>query len=388
MTDHIFMLAGEPSGDKLGGMIIKEMQKRGISQAISGVGGVDMQGLGLTSVFPMEELSIIGITNALKNYAHLKKRLRQLVHHIKETKPRFVLTIDSKAFSLRLGRELKKVMDAEGWHVPVIHLVAPTVWAWAPWRAKSLSQSVDQLLCLFPFETSYFTKYGVDAHAVGHPSLNISWPTKAKARTELSLHKDDLLLGLFPGSRRREVASILPDMCEALKLLHADFPHLKAMLPAAAPVEPLIKEFLTPEDGITVVPETERYQVMKAADYGLICSGTVTLETALAGLQGSTFYRTDALTSLIGKCLVDRSKIVLPNAITGEEIYPLFLNKEFNADLMARQVSLFLGASGNDKKDLSSKIKTALTPDNNLGKRGLRFEENVVNKLDEIPNGR
>ena len=308
MTDHIFMLVGEPSGDKLGGMIIKEMQKRGMSHTISGVGGIDMQGLGLTSIFPMEELSIIGITNALKNYAHLRKRLRQLVHHIKETKPRFVLTIDSKAFSLRLGRELKKVMTEEGWHVPVIHLVAPTVWAWAPWRAKSLSQSVDQLLCLFPFETSYFTKYGVDAHAVGHPSLNISWPTKAKARTKLSLHKDDLLLGLFPGSRRREVASVLPDMCEALKLLRADFPHLKAMLPAATPVAPLIEEFLTPEDGITVVPETDRYQVMKAADYGLICSGTVTLETALAGLQGSTFYRTDALTYFIGKCLVDRSK--------------------------------------------------------------------------------
>lgn len=387
MTQEIFMLAGEVSGDKLGGIILQEMRQRGYKDRIVGVGGIEMQAQGLESIFPMPELTVMGIGGAIKHYSHLKKRLHQLVDHIRKSKPRMVFTIDSKAFSLRLGKELKSVMAKEGWSVPIIHLVAPTVWAWGAGRAKSIPKSVDHLLCLFPFEVPYFTKYGASARAVGHPAADLKWPAKTHAREKLSLSDNDKVIGLFPGSRRREVGGILPDMCEALRLVRKTYPDLKAVLPAATSVCGIIDEFLTPEDGVQLVDEALRYDVMRAADYGLICSGTVTLETALAGLIGSAYYASDPISVFIGKRLVDMTKVILPNAITGEEIYSLQLNKEFNAATMASKIEAFLETSNKSKLDLSQKLKTALTPDSDLGKRGSRFDHNVVDAIDDVLNG-
>ena len=387
MADHIFMLAGEASGDKLGGSILREMRARGYGDRIIGIGGIEMQAEGLEPLFEMEELTVLGIGGAIKNYSHLKKRLDQLVQHIRQTKPRMVFTIDSKAFSLRLGKTLKAVMAKEGWSVPIVHLVAPTVWAWGGWRAKSIPHSVDHLLCLFPFEVPYFTKYGVSAHAVGHPAIEIDWPTQHQARAHLNFAQDDIVIGLFPGSRRREIAGLLPDMCEALRLLRETRPQIKAILPAASSVRQIIEEFLTPEDGIQLLDETDRYHAMIAADYGLLCTGTVTLETALSGLSGSAYYAPDFFTSILGRLLLERSMIVLPNAIAGEEIYTFQTQKEFSAQTMASKIEAFLDApKASPLDDIGQKLKTALTPHGNSGERGIKFDHNVVDVIDDILN--
>ena len=386
MADHIFMLAGEASGDKLGGSILREMRSRGYDDRITGIGGVEMQAEGLEPLFEMEELTVMGIGGAIKNYSPLKKRLHQLVQHIRLTKPRMVFTIDSKAFSLRLGKTLKAVMAKEGWSVPVVHLVAPTVWAWGSWRAKSIPDCVDHLLCLFPFEVPYFTKYGASAHAVGHPAIDIEWPAQRQARAYLNFEQDEVIIGLFPGSRRREVAGLLPAMVEAIRLLRERHPQIKAILPAASSVRQNIEEFLTPEDGIQLLDEADRYHAMKAADYGLICSGTVTLETALSGLNGSAYYAADSVSVFIGKRLVDMTKVILPNAITGEEIYTLQINKEFTAASMAAKVDEYLDAPKASGLHIGQKLKTALTPHGNSGERGIKFDHNVVDVIDDILN--
>lgn len=386
MADHIFMLAGEASGDKLGGSILREMRSRGYDDRITGIGGVEMQAEGLEPLFEMEELTVMGIGGAIKNYSPLKKRLHQLVQHIRLTKPRMVFTIDSKAFSLRLGKTLKAVMAKEGWSVPVVHLVAPTVWAWGSWRAKSIPDCVDHLLCLFPFEVPYFTKYGASAHAVGHPAIDIEWPAQRQARAYLNFEQDEVIIGLFPGSRRREVAGLLPEMVEAIRLLRERHPQIKAILPVASSVRQNIEEFLTPEDGIQLLDEADRYHAMKAADYGLICSGTVTLETALSGLNGSAYYAADSVSVFIGKRLVDMTKVILPNAITGEEIYTLQINKEFTAASMAAKVDEYLDAPKASGLHIGQKLKTALTPHGNSGERGIKFDHNVVDVIDDILN--
>ena len=297
-----------------------------------------------------------------------------------------VFTIDSKAFSLRLGKTLKAVMAKEGWSVPVVHLVAPTVWAWGSWRAKSIPDCVDHLLCLFPFEVPYFTKYGASAHAVGHPAIDIEWPAQRQARAYLNFEQDEVIIGLFPGSRRREVAGLLPEMVEAIRLLRERHPQIKAILPAASSVRQNIEEFLTPEDGIQLLDEADRYHAMKAADYGLICSGTVTLETALSGLNGSAYYAADSVSVFIGKRLVDMTKVILPNAITGEEIYTLQINKEFTAASMAAKVDEYLDAPKASGLHIGQKLKTALTPHGNSGERGIKFDHNVVDVIDDILN--
>ena len=387
MAEQIFILAGEASGDKFGGKILSEITARGYSPEITGVGGHDMRAFGLNSLFPMEELSIHGIAGAIKHYRKLKKHMTMLVDHIRSTRPRFVLTIDSKAFSLRLGKMLKTAMSKEGWHVPVIHLVAPTVWVWAGWRAKSIPQSVDHLLCLFPFEVPYFTKYGASAIAVGHPAADISWPKSRDARSRLKLDQNEFVVGLFPGSRRREIAGLLPDMCLAIKELRETYPNIKAILPAASTVHDLIEEYLTPEDDIMLVDEDLRYDAMKAADYGLICSGTVTLEAALAGLKGSVYYRTDKLSMLVGTLLVDRSKVILPNAITDIELYELYLGREFTASTMADNIKKNIDGSVQKDMDIADKIKIALNPQKYSGKHGVCFQKSVVDQIERIING-
>jgi lipid-A-disaccharide synthase len=386
MSHHIFMLAGEASGDKLGGLVIEEMKNRGLVSRISGIGGEDMTAQGIESLFPMQELTVLGFAGAIRHYRSLKKRAEFLIDHIRETRPQLILTIDSKGFSLPLGKALKAMMAKEGWSVPVVHLVAPTVWAWGGWRAKSVPLSVDHLLCLFPFEIPYFKKYGTSVSAVGHPATDINWPSRVAARRSLALGRKDFVLGLFPGSRRREVENLLPDMCIASARLREQHPDLKIITPATASMRSLIEKLLTPGDGVEVVGEDARYDVMRAADYGLICSGTVTLEAALAGLAGSVYYRGDVLSSLFARFFVDLSKVVLPNAITGREIYPFYFNKSFNGDQMARQVSAFMASGAPVPENLGLELETALTPLNKTGKDTASFQQNVADKLGSILN--
>ena len=252
-------------------------------------------------------------------------------------------------------------MAATGWSAPIVHLVAPTVWAWGAWRAKSVAASVDKLLCLFPFELPYFTRYGVDAVAVGHPAVEQSRPSKFEARKVLGLKADDYVLVLLPGSRKREIEALLPDMLKSLRIIRRTKPDLKVFLPAASSVRPLIMEIVTPEDQVEVTDQSDANTVMAAGDYGLICSGTVTLEAALSGLDGHVYYQVDGLSLLIGKMILDWSKVVLPNAITGQEIYPLSLNKEFNAKTMAADVLAYFDAAKNAAEEKSDSIKTPLT---------------------------
>lgn len=379
MTIKIVMIAGEASGDGLGGQVLAALNTHLQPLEVSGVGGDAMQGQGLKPIFPMAELSVVGLSHAIKSYGRLKKRAAELTDHILETRPDVIVTIDNKGFSLRLGKALKAKMAATGWSAPIVHLVAPTVWAWGAWRAKSVAASVDKLLCLFPFELPYFTPYGVDALAVGHPAVEQPRPSKIEARKALGLKDNDPVLVLLPGSRKREIESLLPDMLQSLRIIRQTKPDLKVVLPAAASVRPLIQSMITSADQVEITDQSKANMVMAAGDYGLICSGTVTLEAALSGLDGHVYYQVDGLSLLIGKMMLDRSKIVLPNAITGQEIYPLSLNHEFTAQTMAADALAYFDAVNETVEENSSSIKTPLTEALTAG--GYGFAENTAKAI-------
>ncbi len=379
MTIKIVMIAGEASGDSLGGQVLAVLNARRDDLDISGVGGDAMQAQGLKPIFPMSDLTVMGFSHAIQSYGALKKRAAEIIDHIFKTRPDVIVTIDNKGFSLRLGKALKAKMAATGWSAPIVHLVAPTVWAWGAWRAKSVAVSVDKLLCLFPFELPYFTRYGVDAVAVGHPAVEQSRPSKNQARKALGLMKNDAMLVLLPGSRKREIEALLPDMLQSLRIIRQTKPDLKVFLPAATSVKPLIESMITPEDQVEITDQSDANTVMAAGDYGLICSGTVTLEAALSGLDGHVYYQVDGLSLLIGKMILDWSKVVLPNAITGQEIYPLSLNKAFNASTMAADVLAYFDAVKDSDKEKSVSIKTPLTKALAAGDDG--FAENVANAI-------
>ena len=379
MTIKIVMIAGEASGDSLGGQVLAALNARRDDIDVSGVGGDAMQAQGLKPVFPMAELTIVGLSHAMKSYGRLKKRAAEITDHIFKTRPDVIVTVDNKGFSLRLAKALKVKMAATGWSAPIVHLVAPTVWAWGAWRAKSVAASVDKLLCLFPFELPYFTRYGVDAVAVGHPAVEQSRPSRNQARKSLGLKDNDSLLVLLPGSRKREIEVLLPDMLQSLRIIRQTKPDVKVFLPAASSVRSLIMDMLTPDDQVEITDQSKTNMVMAAGDYGLICSGTVTLESALSGLAGHVYYQVDGLSLLVGKMILDRSKIVLPNAITGQEIYPLSLNKEFSPESMAADALAYFAAEKDVAEEKSVSIKTPLTKALTAGGNG--FAENTANAI-------
>jgi lipid-A-disaccharide synthase len=183
-----------------------------------------MQERGLASEAEMAQLSVMGFGATLSAYPRLSALANRLVQRIIEARPRAVITVDAKGFSLRLAARLKQRMAAEGWSAPVIHVVAPTVWAWGAWRAKSVARAVDRLLCLFPFEVDYFTPHGLAAHFIGHPeAFNAAlMPRVGDNRDNGNVRSAAKRLLLLPGSRRSEIRRLVPVMRDAHALLAAD----------------------------------------------------------------------------------------------------------------------------------------------------------------------
>ena len=334
----VFVFAGEASADALGGMVIDGLGRSSGTVDIWGVGGPAMKKRGFRSILSMDDFTVIGLGQALASIPRLHRLGDTLIEAILDRRPDAILTIDNKGFSMRFARRLRSRMAAAGWRAPVLHLVAPQVWAWGGWRAREVARSVDHLLCLFPFEAPYFTGRGLTVTVTGHPAAEGKRPSRSEARKKFGLGSGDRALVLLPGSRRSEVRSLLPDMLEAARIAQGGTGRLAVLVPAADSVKRQVEGIAgsSGAGGVRICGAKELDAALAAGDYGLICSGTVTLEAALAGLPGSVYYRPDPVTWLIGRLILDRSKVVLANAVSGKEVYPLHLGREFSAESMAR----------------------------------------------------
>ena len=359
----VFILAGEPSADALGGEIMGALGK-GVK--VFGVGGKVLQSAGLDAIARQTRLTIIGLGGVVRAWFDLHALADELIAEILTRRPDVILTIDSKAFSLRFARRLKKAMAQAGWHAPIVHLVAPTVWSWGSWRAKHFADVMDEILCLFPFEPAYFTRHGGRARYVGHPLLARDMPTKSAARYALGLDAGAEVVALMPGSRASEVKRLLPIMRRAYEDMKAEKPHLKAILPLSAYVAPLVQNLLGADAEIQLVEgDDASMTALVAADAGVICSGTATLEAGLANLRGLVVYRSDWLTTLIARFFVDKNKIVLANVVAGSDFYPLLLGGQVNARNLSQGIITALSADAptdapTDAPNIAPKIRTAL----------------------------
>ena len=353
MQPSIFILAGEQSGDNLGAVLLKEFSNTGAEYRVWGVGGAAMMEQGFASILPINSFSIIGFVEAIRALARMRRLANMLVDRIIAERPTAVLTIDSKGFSMMLARRLRKRMKAVGWYAPIIHLVAPTVWAWGEWRAKSIAKLFDHLLCVFPFEPPYFIRHGLGVTFTGHPIADKPVLSKSKARGLLNIKKDTPVLVLLPGSRTKEVKSLLPDMLGAAAILKADLPHLKVLLPVAESVKDTIEEITGRvagrvaggADAITVIEEDSFEAALASGDYAMICSGTATLQAALAGSAGDVYYRVGSLNYLLARliCKFDNpDEFVLANIVAGKPVYNMYVNSQFSASTMAAKAQPYL----------------------------------------------
>ena len=234
---QIYIIAGEPSGDQLGGRLINSIKEKMVGNIeFFGVGGPEMEAQGLQSIFPMSELSVMGLMEVLPRLPNILRRIKHTVNHILKTQPDVVVTIDSPDFSFRIVKEL------QGKGIPLIHYVAPSVWAWKPSRAKKLADKLDHLLTLLPFEAPFFEDKGLSSSFVGHPVIEsgFSQVSGLKFRADHNIPANEPVLCLLPGSRINEVNKILPIIRDTIDGL--DILDLHTVLPIVETVKSEVYE--------------------------------------------------------------------------------------------------------------------------------------------------
>ncbi len=331
---HIYMIAGEASGDILGARLMKKLRdKTGGAVRFSGIGGAEMAEEGLRSLFPMETLSVMGVAEVLPRIPDLLSRMRKTVRDIEEKQPDVVITIDSPDFCFRV---LKSVKRRGRIKAPLIHYVAPSVWAWRPERAKKVARFLNHLLALLPFEPPYFEKEGLACTFVGHPVMEnrgLKAADGAAFRARHGIAPEKNLVCVLPGSRMSELKRMLPAFRESLVKIRAAVPEIAF----TAATLPHLRE--TVESGfqglnVTVTAE-EKYDAFAAADAALATSGTVALELAAVGTPCVIGYRMNALNAFLAKKMIKTPYVSLPNIILGRSAVPELLLENCTAEKLA-----------------------------------------------------
>jgi lipid-A-disaccharide synthase len=316
----IYLIAGEASGDVLGGRLMAELLARRPELRFAGIGGEQMARLGLTSLFPLRELALMGLLEVLPKITALRRRLRETVSDITAQRPAVVVTIDSPGFTLRVLRAIEPL------GLPRVHYVAPQVWAWRPGRVRHYCGLWDRLLCLLPFEPAFFARHNLPATFVGHPVLesgaDIGDPARFRTRHELAA--DTPVLTVMPGSRRTEVARMLPTFGAALRLIAARVPALVPVVPLAGPVAEAVAAGAArwPTPPILLDTIADKHDAFAASAAALTKSGTSTLELAMAGVPMLVGYRVNALSAVIARRIITVRYASILNLIAGQEIVP------------------------------------------------------------------
>ncbi len=328
----VFLVAGEPSGDVLGGRLMLALQRlTGGEIRFAGVGGEHMRAAGLTSLFPIDDIAVMGFAEIVPRLPLILRRLRETEAAIRETRPQVVVTIDSPGFTLRLARRVRPL------GVRIVHYVAPQLWAWRPQRARRLVGLFDQLLALFPFEPAFFASMGIEAVDVGHPAIETPRSPPGDIRAELGIPAEAPLLALLAGSRRGLVARMLPVYAEAAALLAKRHAGLQIVLPVVSATQADIAAAIAtwPVPCHLVVDPLQKRQVLAAAAAAITTSGTATLELALAGVPMVVAYRASAISAFLTYRLIRVAHVALPNVILGRRLVPELMQREVTPTALA-----------------------------------------------------
>ena len=329
MSLRVFVLAGEPSGDRLGAALMEGLTTLATGVTFEGIGGTLMAAQGLSSRFPMSELSVMGLAEVLPKYRHLKRRIRETADAVVAMQPDVLITIDSPDFSLRVARLVKEQSQ-----IRTVHYVAPSVWAWRPGRAQKMAKCIDHVLALLPFEPPYMEAAGMECDFVGHPVVAEPLATAEEIsglRAELGLGDTPVVLAL-PGSRRSEVSRLAPVFGAALKDFVSLHPDYRIVVPTAAPVADLVRAqvadwptgtiLLDPRGMDPAVAEARKRAAFAAADLALAASGTVSLELAAARTPMVIAYKFQWLTWQIMKRMALIDTVTLVNLVSDTRVVP------------------------------------------------------------------
>jgi lipid-A-disaccharide synthase len=336
----IFFVTGEPSGDTLGGALIAALQQRtGGNLRIAGIGGERMRERGLISLAPLEDLAIGGVAEVLPRAPVILRWVRETVAAIRELRPDAVVTIDSSGFSWRVAHRLRRCGET----LPLIHYVAPMVWAWRAGRARRMARWYDHLMTLLPFEPPYFERVGLSCCYVGHPVLESGADRGdgGRFRATHGLTEDDLLITTLPGSRSGEVTRLLPIFGAALSRLESLIGRFRVVVPTVGTVAPIVIKAVHswPGSPIVVQQVQDKHDAFAASCAALAASGSVALELALAKLPMVVGYRLNPLTERILDRILQVRHVNLVNLLLGRPLVCELLGSNCTPERLAAAIA-------------------------------------------------
>jgi lipid-A-disaccharide synthase len=331
---NLAMVAGETSGDLLGSLLLKGMQRRWPQVQAGGIGGPHLMQQGFQAWWPSERLAVRGYVEVLRHYRGISRIREALAERLLAQPPRAFIGIDAPDFNLGLEERLKRA------GIPCIHFVCPSIWAWRGGRVKRIARSVDHVLCLFPFEPELLQAHGVSATYVGHPLADVIplEPDRLAARRSLGLPEEATVVALLPGSRRSEIQYIAPALLQAARLLQQSVPGIRFVLPVAPGLDSLLRPMASahgPQD-LQMLPG-QSHEALAACDLTLIASGTATLEAALFKRPMVIAYRMHPLSWQLMKRMAYQPWVGLPNILCRDFVVPELIQEACTPERLAQE---------------------------------------------------
>ncbi|WP_337873150.1 lipid-A-disaccharide synthase [Ignavibacterium sp.] len=328
MSKSVLIIAGEASGDLHGAALIRELKKLDSELNFYGIGGNKMKSSGMELIYHSDRMSFLGFVEVVKHLPFISKVQKELLDEVNLRRTEFAILIDYPGFNISIAKKLKKL------GVEIYYYISPQVWAWGKDRVKKIKKLVRKMFVVFPFEEKFYKDKGVDAEFVGHPLIRelseYSFLTKNDLINKFGLESDKEILLLLPGSRKHEVTDIFPEMFRAAKKISAKFNFQIVVACASSVDESLLKEVVKENDYTIITGYT--YDLMKHSKFGIIKSGTSTLEAGLLNLPMIIVYKASALTYFIGRTLVKLDNIGIVNILLGKTLLPELIQNYVNAE--------------------------------------------------------
>ena len=335
----IFILTGEPSGDKLASSVISKLKISEPNIEYLSVGGTHLNSLGIKSIFDLKEITYIGFTSVLLNIFKIRNRINKTVDEIIKFNPNILFSVDSPDFTLRVAERVKKINN----NIKTVHYVAPQVWVWREGRVKKIKKFIDHILLLFNFEKKYFDKENITNSFVGHPLLEKQ--TKSKIDLSKMFFKDKKIISIFPGSRSSEINVLMPILIEFVKLMNEKYDDYLFVFHATEENKYNINDKLKNSNlnnTEVISDENIKSEILSISVFAVSKSGTVSLEICNANVPSIIIYKMNFLNFMIIKFLVKIKFANIINIINNKEVIPELLQKECNPKEIFRSVTYFL----------------------------------------------
>ncbi len=342
----IFILTGEPSGDKLASKVIRELKKDNLKIEYLSVGGENLKALGVKSIYDLKDITYIGFTNVITNLFKINKKINETVKAIIDFNPDILFTVDSPDFTLRVAERIKKKNS----QIKTIHYVAPQVWVWREGRVKKIKRFIDHILLLFNFEKPYFDKENMSNEYVGHPLLDETQDSKIDINQ--IFEKNKALISVFPGSRTSEINILMPIILDFIKLMNDNYQDFIYIFHSTSQNSKLIESYIKPNNlnNCEIISDDKiKNHTLKKSVFAVAKSGTVSLEICKSKVPSIILYKMNFLNYLIVKSLVKVKFANIINIAAGKEIIPELLQTKCNPKDLFKVVSSFI--------DNPSKIK-------------------------------